>query len=210
MNKYDIFAKRLRIFDIETWFSRHFTSQKLVDAEFHQKRSFIKCSNCHVSFYSAALRFYKSYHNFDCSLVEKIKLEIDLTRLQSHIQTKAEVLTIELFKQKKTQLTEQKIQKQTQREVELTKCQIKWKAKKQAELIEQQAQQKVQLSKSTFQDIDIFDSTLICDILKFDLYSKMMSFLQHFQQTQHQYREQNVLDLLFKCLRESAFAWFKD
>ena len=68
---------------------------------------------------------YKSYHNFDCSLIEKIKFEIELTKLQSHKQTKTKILTIELFKQKKTQLIEQKIQKQTQREIELTEYQIK-------------------------------------------------------------------------------------
>ena len=211
MSKYDIFAKRLRIFDIENWSSRYSTSQKLVDVEFYQKRDLMKCSNCRVNFHSVVLMNYKSYHNFDCSLVEEIKFEVELTRLQSHIQAKAEILTIELFKQKKIQLIEQKIQKQAQRDVELTKCQIKWETKKRAELTEQ-AQQKVQLteSTSTFVDIDIFDSTLICDILKFDLYSKVMNFLQHLQQTQHQYREQEMLDLLLKCLRRFAFAWFKD
>ena len=68
---------------------------------------------------------YKSYHNFDCSLIEKIKFEIELTKLQFHIQAKAEILTIELFKQKKIKSIEQKIQQQTQREIELTECQIK-------------------------------------------------------------------------------------
>ena len=38
----------------------------------------------------------------------------------------------------------------------------------------------------------------------------MMSFLQYFQQIQHQYRKQNVFDLLFKCFRKFAFAWFKN
>ena len=208
MSKYDISAKRLRIFDIENWLSNYFTSQELVDAKFYQKRNFIKCSNCRVSFHSAALKLYKSYHNFHCSIVEEIKLEIESTRLQSHIHAKAKILASDLFKQKKAQLTEQKIQKQAQREAELTKCQIKWKAKEHAELIEQ-AQQKVQLSKSTSRDIDIFDSTLICDILKFDLYSKVMNFLQNLQQIQHQYLKSDVFDLLLKCLRNFVFAWFK-
>ena len=110
MNKYDIFEKRLRIFDIENWFSKYFTSEKLVDAEFYQKRNLIKCSNCHVNFHRVVLMNYKSYHNFDCSLVEKIKLEVELTKLQFHIQAKAKILTIELFKQKKVQSIEQKIQ----------------------------------------------------------------------------------------------------
>ena len=213
MNKYDISAKRLHIFDIKNWFSSYFTSRELVDVDFYKKRNLIRCSDCRVSFHSLVLRLYKSYHNFDCSLVEKIKLEIELTRLQSHIQAKAEILAIELFKQKKAQSTEQKIQEQTQREVKLTEYQIKWETKKRAELIEQKTQQEViEISNSTSisVDIDIFDSTLICDILKFDLYNKVMNFLQHFQQTQHQYRKQNVFDLLFKCFREFAFAWFKD
>ena len=62
---------------------------------------------------------------------------------------------------------------------------------------------------STFRDIDIFDSTLICDIQEFELYSQVTSFLQHLEQCQHQYRKSDVLDLLFKCLRDFAFAWFK-
>ena len=120
MSKYDIFAKRLRIF--KNWFSSYFTSQELVDAEFYQKRNLLKCSDCRVSFHSVVLMIYKSYHNSSCSIVEKIKFEIELTKLQSHIQAKTEILTIELFKQKKIQLTEQKIQKQTQREIVLTEC----------------------------------------------------------------------------------------
>ena len=213
MNKYDTFAKRLHIFDIKNWFSNYFTSQKLIDVDFYKKRNLIRCSNCRVNFHNLVLKFYKSYHNLDCSLVEEIKFEIELTKLQSHIQTKAKILTIELIKQKKTQLTEQKIQKQTQRDVELTKCQIKWKTKKQTELIEQKVQQKIiEISKSTSisVDIDIFDSTLICDILKFDLYNKMIDFLQNFQQIQHQYLKSNVFDLLSKCFRNFAFAWFKN
>ena len=35
---------------------------------------------------------------------------------------------------------------------------------------------------SNFSNIDIFDSTFVCDILKFDLYNKMINFLQYFQQ----------------------------
>ena len=62
---------------------------------------------------------------------------------------------------------------------------------------------------STSRDIDIFDSTLICDIQKFELYSHVTDFLQHLEQCQHQYRKSDVLDLLFKCFRDSAFAWYK-
>ena len=63
---------------------------------------------------------------------------------------------------------------------------------------------------STFVNIDIFDSTLMRDIEQFDLYSKMLKYLQHFQQIQHQYRESNVFDLLFKCFRNFAFEWFNN
>ena len=40
----------------------------------------------------------------------------------------------------------------------------------------------------------------------------MMNFLKHLQQIQHQnlYCESNMLDLLLKCLRKFAFAWFKN
>ena len=65
---------------------------------------------------------------------------------------------------------------------------------------------------STFRDIDIFDSTFICDIQKFDLYNQVTNFLQHFerQQSQHQYRKSDVFALLFKCFRNFAFAWFNN
>ena len=99
-----------------------------------------------------------------------------------------------------------------QKKVEVIR-QKKQKRRKQIELIEQKAAKqteieimKVAKSTSTFRDIDIFDSTLVCDIMKFDLYSKMLRFLQHLQQIQHQYRESNVLDLLSKCVRDFAFA----
>ena len=105
-------------------------------------------------------------------------------------------------------------------QLETTKLEIS-EIIKQIELIEQEAQKKVakraeietiEIAKSTsnFSNIDIFDSTFVCDILKFDLYSKMMKFLQHFQQIQHQYRKSNVLDLLSKCVRNSVFAWFNN
>ena len=61
---------------------------------------------------------------------------------------------------------------------------------------------------STFRDIDIFDSTFICDIQKFELYNQVTNFLQHFerQQNQHQYRKSDVLALLSKYFRKFAFA----
>ena len=100
-------------------------------------------------------------------------------------------------KQKKVAMTRQKKQKR-QKKVEL----IEQKTAKQTEI------EIIEIAKSTsnFSNIDIFDSTLICDILKFDLYSKVIDFLQHFQQIQHQYRKSDVLDLLLKCVRDFAFA----
>ena len=66
---------------------------------------------------------------------------------------------------------------------------IEQKTQKQTELIEQKIAKRTKIkiieivkSTLTFCDIDIFDSTFIYDILKFDLYSKMINFLQYFQQ----------------------------
>ena len=62
---------------------------------------------------------------------------------------------------------------------------------------------------STFQNFDIFDSSLTFDKLDFDLYSNVAIFLQHFQQCQHLYRKSNLLNLLSKCLCAFASEWFK-
>ena len=85
----------------------------------------IKCSNCRVNFHNVVLTHYQLYHKLNCSLFEEIKFEIDTTKLQSYIQIKTKILTSDLFKQKKIQSIEQKIQKQTQREIKLIECQIK-------------------------------------------------------------------------------------
>ena len=103
----------------------------------------------------------------------------------------------------------QEVQKRT--DFEIAKVEI-LKVKQRLQNLDQRRVQKetieVAKSISTFRDIDIFDSTLICDIQKFDLYSQITDFLQHLerQQSQHQYRKSDVLALLSKCLRESAFA----
>ena len=103
------------------------------------------------------------------------------------------------------------ISQKWQKKVEL----IEQKVQKQIELIEQKVAKRteieiIEVAKSTsiLVNIDIFDSTLMRDIEKFDLYSKMLRFLQYFQQIQHQYRELNVFDLLLKCVRDFVFAWF--
>ena len=61
---------------------------------------------------------------------------------------------------------------------------------------------------STFQNIDIFDSTA-CDESEFELYNEVANFLQHLQQCQHRYRKSNLLNLLSKSLCDFAFEWFK-
>ena len=64
-------------------------------------------------------------------------------------------------------------------------------------------------STSTFQNIDIFDSTLTSDEFEFDLYNETAIFLQHFQQCRHLYRKSNLLNLLSKCLCDFASEWLK-
>ena len=119
-----------------------------------------------------------------------------------------EVRLIRQEEQKKVELIRQNAQKRIEFEVE---------EQKKIELIEQEAQKKVAKrtkveiievakSTSTLVNIDIFDLTLIRDIEKFDLYNKMLRFLQHLQQIQHQYRKSDVFAFLLKCVRSSAFA----
>ena len=62
---------------------------------------------------------------------------------------------------------------------------------------------------STFQNIDIFYSTLALNEFEFDLYKEIANFLQHFQQCRHQYRKSNFLNLLSNCLCDFAFKWFE-
>ena len=58
-------------------------------------------------------------------------------------------------------------------------------------------------------DIEYFDTTLLCDIQKFDLHCEIANFVQQLRQCQHQYRESNLLTLLFECLRDSALTWYR-
>ena len=62
---------------------------------------------------------------------------------------------------------------------------------------------------SVVADIDFFDATLLCDIKKFSLFCEIASFVQQFRQCQHQYRESDLLSLLFECFRDSALIWYK-
>ena len=65
--------------------------------------------------------------------------------------------------------------------------------------------------KSTFvaANIDFFDATLLCDIQKFNLFCEIANFVQQLRQCQHQYRESDLLNLLFDCLRDFALIWYK-
>ena len=57
---------------------------------------------------------------------------------------------------------------------------------------------------STFQNIDIFDSTT-CNESKFELYNVIANFLQNFYQCRHQYRKSELLNLLSKCFCDFVF-----
>ena len=88
--------------------------------------------------------------------------EIIRHRIAQYIQ-KIELINQEW--QKQTELIEQKVQKQ----IELIEQEIAKRTE--IEIIE------IAKSTSNFSNIDIFDFTLVCDILKFDLYSKIIDFL---------------------------------
>ena len=114
--------------------------------------------------------------------------------------------------QKKAELARQDAQKRIELEAE---------EQKKVELAEQEAQKEfakraevevIEAAKPTPTpvNIGIFDPTLIRDIEEFGLYNKVLGFLQHLQQIQHQYRESDVLALLPKCVRGPAFIWFND
>ena len=68
-----------------------------------------------------------------------------------------------------------------------------------------------EIAKLTFVAVDIeyFDATLLCDIQKFDLHCEIVNFVQQLRQCQHQYRESNLLILLFECFRDFALTWYK-
>ena len=53
-------------------------------------------------------------------------------------------------------------------------------------------------------NIDFFDAIFVCDIQKFDLFCEIANFVQQFRQCQQQYRESNLLILLFDCFRDFA------
>ena len=97
---------------------------------------------------------------------------------------------------------------QEQRELKsIAQKRAKRKVRKIAERVELKI---IETAKQTskLQSIDIFDSTA-CDESEFELYNEVANFLQNLQQCQHQYRKSNLLNLLSKCLCDSASEWFK-
>ena len=58
-------------------------------------------------------------------------------------------------------------------------------------------------------DIDFFDAIFLCDIQKFNLFCETANFVQQLRRRQHQYRESNLLTLLFDCFRDFALIWYK-
>ena len=62
---------------------------------------------------------------------------------------------------------------------------------------------------SIVSNFDYFDSILLCDIQKFNLFCEIASFVQQFRQCQHQYRESDLLILLFESFRDFVLIWYK-
>ena len=118
-------------------------------------------------------------------------------RKREHIEQ-----TIRQRTKKKEQ--QKQIEQKEQKKIEILKIKQRLQDLRQRRI--QRKTIEIAKSISTFRDIDIFDSTFICDIQKFELYNQVTNFLQYLEQCQHQYRKSNVLDLLFKCFRNSVFA----
>ena len=154
---------------------------------------------CHISWvlHSETFTIREHYQQID------ICFEIIRHRIAQYDAIYHRFLRVRLIKQekqKKVAMIRQEKQKRQKRQKKIELIEQKVAKQTEIEIIE------IAKSTSSFSDIDIFDSTFICDILMFDLYSTMINFLQHLQQIQHQYRKSNVLDLLFKCVRDFAFA----
>ena len=172
------------------------------------------CSICHVDLSTDITNNLLQEHcnEFNLCLIAVLKEQIKkYARKREHIE---QIVRKRAKKkeqaQKKIELIRQKAQKRA--DLEVSKVEILKIKQRLNELRERRAQKEtfeVAKSTSTSRDIDIFDSTLICDIQKFQLYNQVTSFLQHFEQRRHQYRKSNILNLLFECLRDFAFAWFK-
>ena len=71
----------------------------------------------------------------------------------------------------------------------------------------------LELSKPTpiAADLGYFDPTLLCDIQEFGLHHEAATFCQHWQSIRDQavYREADLVQLLYTCLRGPALSWYK-
>ena len=72
-------------------------------------------------------------------------------------------------------------------------------------------QTKLKTAKSAlFAYFDLFNSTVIDDDSKWNIFSKFTNILQRFQQLQFLHRESNLLNLLHDCLMNFVLNWFKN
>ena len=101
-------------------------------------------------------------------------------------------------------------------QLEKTKLEIS-KDIKQVELINLEVKKRVESKvlkvaklTSVAADIEYFDSTLLCDIQKFDLHHETIIFCQHLQNVRVNYREVDLIQLLHICLRDFAFVWYQE
>ena len=94
---------------------------------------------------------------------------------------------------------------------EETAKRIELKTLKIVKQVELKKIEKLKISKfiSVVVDIEYFDSTLLCDIQKFDLYYESTSFCQHLQNIHINYREKKLFSLLFECFRDFALIWYR-
>ena len=67
--------------------------------------------------------------------------------------------------------------------------------------------QEAQKPTPTPQDIGFFDPSLQQDFPELRLFHDVDSFIKHLKKCADQYREKDILQLLFKCLRGPAFTW---
>ena len=73
------------------------------------------------------------------------------------------------------------------------------------------ARKRIEIAKFAFSTyFDFFDSTVINDDSKWNIFSEFTDILQRLQQLQLLHRKSNLLDLLHDCLMSFALNWFKN
>lgn len=60
------------------------------------------------------------------------------------------------------------------------------------------------------QDLGFFDSSLQQDFPEIRLFHSVHMFIDHIQRCKYQYREEDIIKILPKCLRGAAFKWCRD